>query len=62
MGSSLQAWQCVTIASKTELAGHGLGNTIASLPRSHANHDLLYTCKAKMRHRVEMFFIASNLH
>jgi len=58
----LQAWQCGTIARKQELAGHDPGNTIASLARSHANHDLLYTCKAKMRYRVEMFFIASNLH
>jgi len=58
----LQAWQCGTIARKQELAGHDPGNTIASLPNLHANHDLLYTCKAKMRYRGEMFFIASKLH
>jgi hypothetical protein len=58
----LQAGNVVRLQAKEELAGHGLGNTIASLANLHANHDLLYRCKAKMRHRVEMFFIASNLH
>jgi len=58
----LQAGNVVRLHAKEELAGHDPGNTIASLANLHANHDLLYTCKAKMRDPVEMFFIASSLH
>jgi hypothetical protein len=55
----LARWHCGTIARKTELVLLGSGNTIASLANLHANYDLLYTCKAKMRYRGEMFFPVS---